>query len=489
MALGIVACVATYARAPRLRRYGLYLAPALAGMLAKPPGLIFAPILVAYILLFDRRQAKSGLPDRREPLASCAIRAIPATVLALVFVRLEEVMTPASFVPYHGPALPYLITQPYVALRYFRSFFLPLYLSADTDLRAFDTPWNGPALAGFAFLALLIVVIVFAARAREWQPVAFGLSWFVLGLIPTSLYPLADVENDHRMFLPFVGLSIAAVWTAVLLLRQTGYWTRLSAAAVTAAILAAFAWGTFLRNEVWRTDGTLWGDVTRKSPNNPRGFMGYGAALLARGEVDLAYRSYQRAAALKPDDARLESSLGTVSGALCRDTEAASHFQRAIELAPHDAWSYIGYGRWLSARGDTALALQVYRNAYEQNAFTLLSSYGMMDALARQSEWEGLRGVVNDLLNLAPGDSMALAYSHLAANPAVEPSETERRASSQPSPQNYLDLSLIYDRAGLYEESIRAAKKVLELEPGSPWGRSQLVDAWSALSRKACLNR
>ena len=54
-------------------------------------------------------------------------------------------------------------------------------------------------------------------RRKQARPIAFGLLWFFLALLPTSLVPLAEVTNDHRMFFPFVGLALAVFWSLRLL--------------------------------------------------------------------------------------------------------------------------------------------------------------------------------------------------------------------------------------------------------------------------------
>src|SRR5258708_5966442 len=62
--LGVVAGVVGYAAKPGLRRYGVYLLPALAGMLSKPNALIFPPLLLAYTLLIDC----AGSLNRAQPV-------------------------------------------------------------------------------------------------------------------------------------------------------------------------------------------------------------------------------------------------------------------------------------------------------------------------------------------------------------------------------------------------------------------------------------
>ena len=96
-------------------------------------------------------------------------------------------------------------------MRYFGSLFLPLHLNVDTDLQPFAS-LSTSAFLGFLFLALLLTAAWFTAQRRVLRPISFGLLWFLIASLPTSVYRLSEVENDHRMYLPFVGLVLAVVW-------------------------------------------------------------------------------------------------------------------------------------------------------------------------------------------------------------------------------------------------------------------------------------
>ena len=122
---------------------------------------------------------------------------------------LQTRMMPATFTPGIISAHDYIVTQPWVALHYFLMFFAPVALSADSDQTAFTTIFSPEGIAGVLFLAALGGPSG-ARRPPEWRPVSFGLAWFLLALVPTSVYRLSELENDHRMFLPFVGLALAA---------------------------------------------------------------------------------------------------------------------------------------------------------------------------------------------------------------------------------------------------------------------------------------
>jgi peptidoglycan/LPS O-acetylase OafA/YrhL len=97
----------------------------------------------------------------------------------------------------------------------YRSFYLPTKLSADTDWGTFESIFRmRRAIIGFLFLGSLVFAVSSTCRGfKNGVRWSFGLAWFLLALVPTSLVPLAEVMNDHRVFYPYVGLAIALVWT------------------------------------------------------------------------------------------------------------------------------------------------------------------------------------------------------------------------------------------------------------------------------------
>ncbi|HYA17398.1 MAG TPA: hypothetical protein VEF06_08025, partial [Bryobacteraceae bacterium] len=338
---GLVAGLALYARFPAWRSRGLYLIPVAIGFLSKPPALIFPALLAAYIFLFEEDATIANWPRVLR-------RLIPSLVLTALFLVLQSRLTPPAFSAGYLSAWRYLITQPYVWFRYFVSFFLPFHLNADSDLSPLASVFTLEAAGGFVFVAALLFSIRLAARNKESRPVAFGLAWFALGLIPTSIFPLAEVENDHRMFLPFVGLALAVTsGVASLARREPSRTIRSVLAAGAVCILLLSAAGTRRRNEVWKTPESLWYDVTVKSPANGRGLMNYGLARMSAGDFNTALIYFERALPLTPNYPSLEINLGIDYGALGRDLDAEQHFRRAIQLAPGDAETHFYYGRWL----------------------------------------------------------------------------------------------------------------------------------------------
>src|SRR5215471_5428815 len=406
--LGIVASFAVYAAFPHLRRYCIYALPAAIAILAKPPAAIFPVLFAAYLVLFSESSAKRRLSEVAVPCLICAA--------ALLVV---QAMTPKSWVAGARDAHNYLITQPYVTLLYFKTFFWPVGISADYDLNPFTTTDDPRFWAGFAFVVVLAIMSIFAARVNKTRVIGFGLLWFLIALLPTSLFPLSEVMNDHRTFLPYIGLVIALAGAVAFLARvpiarpTPG---TIVIGALTVLILCSSAYATFQRNKVWRTEETLWRDVTIKSPQNSRGLMNYGNTLMAKGDFNGSLDYFHRALTLAPQYSVLFVNLAIAENATKQAALAEQHFKEAMRLAPFSPDSYTYYARYLLAHSRT------------QEADTLIRS----------------------ALSISPTDMTAR--------------DLLAQLNGRQTPEQYLALSLQRYDEGRYQESIAAAENALRLK-------------------------
>jgi len=410
--LGVLGSFVLYFEFPKLRRYDLFVLPTALAILAKPPAAIFVALFAIYIFIFPNNESRLR---RAAQIAKLFI----ICALVLFFVRY---MTPHSWISGAHNAHDYLITQPYVTLLYFKTFFWPNDLSADYDLNPFTSTDDARFWAGLLFVVLLLTMSILCARSKRTRVIGFGLLWFLIALLPTSLFPLAEVMNDHRTFLPYIGLTIALAGLIAFLFqgriaeRQS---VRVPVSLVILLILSISAYATFQRNRVWKTEETLWRDVTIKSPQNSHGLMNYGNTLMAKGDFTGALDYFHRALTLAPQYSVLFVNLAIAEHATNQATLAEQHFKEAMRLAPGSPDSYTFYARYLLAHG------------HPQQADTLIRS----------------------ALSVSPTDVTARDLFN----------QIDRQQTK--TPEQYLALSLQNYTDGNYEESIAAAESALSLKP------------------------
>jgi Flp pilus assembly protein TadD len=501
-ALGVVASLLCFAAYPAQRKYGWYLLPAVAAYLAKPPALIYPFLLLVYVFLIEQDGAFSATNRAENRKAwSASIRAVlPALAVTVAAAVLIAKMTPATFQAGGDPVL-YRLTQPWVALHYFKSFFLPTELSADTDWTYVSGPFSGEALAGYGFVIALLAAIFYTSRSRQTRPIAFGLLWFLLTLLPTSLMPLADVTNDHRMFFPFVGLALSIFWSLRLVLfrgaRSAGglaagdfnhSWMR-GAVATLAVVLCAEAAGTHARNDVWHTEESLWHDVTIKSPNNGRGWASYGASLVNKQDFAGALPLLERAGQLRPYDSVVQLNLAVSYGGLGRDAEAERHFRQALLVAPGMPDPPLYYARWLESKHRLEEAQAQAEAAVRANPRAFFARYLLLKIYSQQKNRPAFDNLMQDSLRLAYNDETARRYLEERANAEKRSESGAPALPPQPvpppegSPEALLNLSAKYCNDGDYARCIATAKKVLELRPGYAEAYNNMAAGYSSLER------
>jgi tetratricopeptide (TPR) repeat protein len=419
--LGVVGSFAVYLAFPKLRRLYLFVIPAALSILAKPPAATFPLLFGIFGLLFPENGA--GGQSGKDRAIFWLREIVPPFLICGATLLFVQHMTPRTWVAGAANTRNYLITQPYVTMLYFGTFFWPNNLSADYDLTPFTTTDDVRFWIGLGFIVVFLAGSITAAMHQRTRLIGFGLLWFLTALLPTSLFPLAETMNDHRTFFPYIGLAIAIAGVASPALRCR-YWTgsRIAVGAAMLLVIPSAGYATWKRNEVWKTEESLWRDVTIKSPHNARGLMNYGVTLMAKGDFTPARDYFYRAKALAPRYPVLLINLAVAEDAARHLSIAEQYFREALQLGSSTPDSYTYYARWLLTQGRVAEA--------------------------------GL--LIKKALELSPAD--VNAQQLLAQN-------RDKLLQASITPEYYLSLSLLYYNEGRYTESIQASHSALALRP------------------------
>jgi len=461
----------------RWRKWHLYLIFPFIGFFAKEMALVFSPLLFLYFLLFEEEADLLHFyrPHEFKKCLRSFAKVFPSFILTLAFLVFYFSMLPDTFAPGGANRYNYLITQPLVLCHYILTFFIPYNLSADTDWVVFDSILDYRAIMGIIIISLLLYLALKASKKRETKLFSFGLLWFFIALLPSSsVLPFAEVLNDHRSFIPYMGLTIAFIFGAKYILET--YLPRLIATTTGMNALVflglfflfANAYGVHQRNKVWKDDTSLWYDVTQKSPKNGRGHMNYGLALMATGDYTKAETSFNKALELAPTYSSIYINLGILKNATGDKDKAIEYFDKALSLNSNSHKSLYYYGRFLFQHNDFEKTIVNLKKAIAISPNFLDTHELILKSYHHLEDWEGMKSFANSILETSPKDHLANKYIAIAANQKSIHKVLEAEIANTPSPEKYLNLSLKYYNDGLYEDCIRVAKMALELKADYP---------------------
>lgn len=187
-------------------------------------------------------------------------------------------------------------------------------------LRLFFTPWNQNfdhdlpefhSLSQWPLPLDLLLLFGTAASAfilwRRYPLVAFGLGWFFIQLLPTSLIPRNDLLSERNLYLPSIGLLLALVilssrfmqWLTTILPRPR--LVQFVSTGLAATLILMLCLFTYQRNQLYQDRLLLWSDAVLKSPNKARPHNNLGYAYALHGDWDRAIEEFRTAARLDPD--------------------------------------------------------------------------------------------------------------------------------------------------------------------------------------------
>ena len=458
--LCVVAAFFVYFYLPKTRKYYLYLLPILVGSLAKPTTFMFAPMLWVYVYLFESDEEtilKKGINATQKTL-------LPFVLVLVLYVFISK-MEP-SFVAGGTSKYLYIVTQPWVICYYLFTFFLPIHLSADTDWTLLSGMTDIRFLAGAMVVLGLVYAIFWASKTQKFKPISFGIAWFLLALLPTSLVPLSEVMNDHRLYFPYIGLAISAVWIAGIWLQKMQMTmtenTKKYVVVSGMLLLAAHSYGVHQRNKVWLNDETLWYDVTVKSPKNGRGLMNYGLVKMANGEYPAAETYYLKALEFSPNYSYLYVNLGILNAAQGKVKEAESFFKQGIAKGLDLANCYYFYGQFLSQQNRKTEAIYYLKETLKLAPADLKTRYLLIENYKSTGNSSEIIKICKETLDFLP-DDVYIKNQLVAAENA--PKNPENVIVVMQTPEDYLDLSLKYYQVKDFKNCIAFCEKALKLRP------------------------
>jgi tetratricopeptide (TPR) repeat protein len=481
-----------YLYSPFCKKTFIYLLPVGVGVLAKPTAVMFAPLLFFYILLFEE---KISLPDIFKKLHFAQLwnsikKSLPSFIFCALLYLLISRLTPKTWEAGGSSPVQYLITQPYVILHYFCTFFWPTGLSADSDWAILPSIWDARFFVGCLFILLMFAVAIYTSVKPMLRPISFGVLWFFIALVPTSsIIPLGEVLNDHRMFFPFIGLVISVSWAIGLLvfrlIETSGSAAKYkkSILLLVLVLLGTCAYGTHKRNEVWHSEESLWLNVTVKSPKNGRGWMNYALIKITEGKYTEAEADLNEAMALLPTYSFVYTNIGVLKEKMGDNANAWKNYLIGIGMGSNYPSHFFLFGQFLYNQRRFNEAEIMLRKAISLSDSYLDPRLTLMKTYERLQEWDKLKALASSTLQIAPGNTNALACLEECKERKSNADMEADKVKMAPTPEKYLTLSLAYYLEAKYEQCIAAAQEAIKLHPGYADAYNNIGCAYNELNQ------
>ncbi len=339
--------------------------------------------------------------------------------------------------------------------------------------------------AGHSGLAVGLAVLVLAAivfvvwREHARRPSLYvgfllfaGMLVPVIGLVQVGGQALAD----RYMYLPLLGVLVAAAWTA----RDLVPWPAARQIGGVAAILALTAAGR-VQIATWRDSETLARRALHVTADNHVAENLLGFVLGRRGDVEGALQHLEAALRIEPGDLEARDNLAVVLFQIGRVDEAEAHLLQVLAANPAMAKAREHLGALLLARGATLKAAEHLREAVRLGSASTGAQANLGDALERLGDREGARASFEAVLRRDARDLRALVGLARLAIEADRPADAaqflERALELQPgNPQALQQRArlrvLSGDEAGAAED-LRAS---IAARPG--WWLPRIDLAW-----------
>ncbi len=430
--------------------------------------------------------------------------------IALIYLGLRPVNTVlADYQTQPFTLLQRLLTEPRVILYYLS---LLLFPQPERLTLCYDFPLSSslatPANTSLALVTLFLLTATAFLAARRHRLPAFALLWFLINLAIESSFIGRAIIFEHRTYLPSVFIIMAAMQIWMRHIRPEGMAVRI---ALLVIILCCY--GSYERNQTWRTALSFWQDAVNKAPEKAAPRSGLATAYMDLGRYEKAIICHQEALSLLsqgqetvyPEIAAIYDNLGMALEMQGHSDQSLQYCRHALALRkkrfgphhPETAESYNNLGVAYSNRGDQQEAIRllqkslaIYRaslgtnhqqtaEVYNNLGLTHRKKGNLTQAMRYHKKALGIRRKT-----LPPGHSqiaqsfqnMAIVYSsrgeYKQAISLFRKALNIYRKSSGPNhPQLakiYLNLGLTYERMGRSEQALGCYQNARR--PGPPAG-------------------
>ena len=359
------------------------------------------------VLAYDRLVCPSTSEDRRWRvmhlhLPFYVVGVIAVVVRLVVFSRAENA---------NGVAViwPYILAEVDVMRRYLLLLFMfdPQGQAVFHSVPLVGRLFTVSGLVAIGTLALLVWGM-FAARRVRRPSAALGLLWFLLLLVPSSalvVFNRGEPMAEHRVYLASVGLflaiAVAISWLSVRFSRTRPILQWAFRLTIAAGVVS-LAGHTVIRNAVWSSRVSLWGDAAYKAPDHWYPALLLGESLHDAGQHAEAAAEFEKSIELRPSEAGTYGKAGICLVEVGKLDDAETMFNSMRRLQPTAPEATNGLGTVALQRGQLDEAQREFLETLHNNPLNVPARVGLATVAERSGRPAEALARCQEIQQIAP---------------------------------------------------------------------------------------
>ena len=362
---------------------------------------------------------------------------------------------------------------------YLGQLFYPVNLAVIYPHPGESLPAWKPILAFF----LLATLTWIAFRLRKSHPyLLVGWLWNLGMLFPVSgiVQVSYHAHTDHFTYLPHIGLGISLAWT---LGSVSSHWPlrRPILGLLWASTAAAWIFLARAQTAVWHDSLQLWTHTLANTSQNAIAHNSLGNALIFQGDNTQAITHFRRAVEIQPDFALAHNNLGNVLHKQGKSEEAIVHYQKALALLPKAADIHHNLAVAFDDLNRLDEAIYQVQQALEIDPAQAETYYILGDALRKKGQLDDAIACYQKTLSINPSHQQACSNLGLVLYWQGRWEQAgvylERALEINPRDANaHNNLGAFYLQIGKEKQALLHFEASLSIHPGNPSALSNL--AW-----------
>ena len=398
----------------------------LLGLGCKETAAIMPVVVLLYEWYFFQNLSRNFLKRKLKPLTFLILLVGCLAFLLIGPDPIERFKSIKDFANNEFTYLERVLTQPRVICYYLSLLFYPHPSRLNFD---YDFPLShsltGPWTTSVSILTILGFLCLAIGTAKRNRLLSFCILWYFLTLtIESSVIPLAIIF-EHRTYLPSVFISLLAVTTIVRFYKPFAF------GILCYTTIISGLW-TYERNNVWKSELTLWQDTATKSPFKARPHNNLGLAYYRRNLNEAAIVCFNKALDLKPEFFEAHNNLGLALAKIEKTPEAIRHFKLALHYNHKFADAHSNLGMMFEKKNRKNDAEAHYRAALLLKPDVAETHFNLANLLSSTGDISGATKHYQEALRINPN------YAHAYNNMALSSEK-----------QNQIDNAVIYYRNAL----------------------------------------